>query len=109
MIKRLSIRIIVISLLAISTFSSCENKIPNKEKDSFSFVFITDIHLQPEKNAPVGFKQAIDSINKLNPDFVLTGGDHIMDALGQSYSVQIRYIIFTKTLRRNLKCQYTVL
>ncbi|OFX26823.1 MAG: hypothetical protein A2041_06445 [Bacteroidetes bacterium GWA2_31_9b] len=83
--KHLLLKVIVISLVAISTFSSCENKSGNKEKDSFSFVFITDIHLQPEKNATIGFKQAIDSINKLNPDFVLTGGDQIMDALGQSY------------------------
>lgn len=54
-------------------------------KDSFQFAFLTDIHLQPERNAPQGFQQAIDTINALNPDFVLTGGDLIMDALGQSY------------------------
>ncbi len=48
----------------------------------FRFVFITDMHLQPERNAPQGFQKAIDKINELNPDFVLTGGDNIMDALG---------------------------
>ncbi|MFC1730683.1 metallophosphoesterase family protein [candidate division KSB1 bacterium] len=56
------------------------------EKDyDFSFVFLTDIHLQPERNAVQGFTQAIDRINNLNPDFVITGGDLIMDALDVSY------------------------
>ncbi len=57
-----------------------------EEKDAFTFAFMTDIHLQPEKNAGDGFRQAIDSLNKLNPDFVITGGDQIMDALGQKQS-----------------------
>lgn len=52
----------------------------------FSFVFMTDIHVTEERNAVEGFSQAIDSINKLAPDFVLTGGDNIMDALGQTYN-----------------------
>jgi 3',5'-cyclic-AMP phosphodiesterase len=53
--------------------------------EGYSFAFITDIHLQPERNAPQGFSLAIDTLNALNPDFVITGGDLIMDALGQSY------------------------
>ncbi|MFC1726764.1 metallophosphoesterase family protein [candidate division KSB1 bacterium] len=48
----------------------------------FSFVFI---HLQPEKNAVAGFNQAIDNVNRLNPDFIITGGDLVMDALGQKF------------------------
>jgi len=43
------------------------------------------IHVEPERNAEAGFQQAIDSVDKLNPDFVITGGDLIMDALGKSY------------------------
>ena len=43
------------------------------EEEGFSFAFLTDIHLQPEKNAVAGFRQAIDTINRLNPDFVITG------------------------------------
>ncbi|WP_346859862.1 metallophosphoesterase [uncultured Draconibacterium sp.] len=56
-----------------------------KKNDSFSFVFMTDIHLTREREATVGFLQAIDTINKIAPDFVLTGGDNIMDALEVSY------------------------
>jgi 3',5'-cyclic AMP phosphodiesterase CpdA len=43
------------------------------------------MHVMPERSATEGFLQAIDTINKLAPDFVLTGGDNIMDALGQTY------------------------
>lgn len=52
----------------------------------FTFAFLTDIHMTPAKNAPQGLQQAIDTVNKLKPDFVITGGDLIMDALGQTRS-----------------------
>lgn len=53
---------------------------------TFTMVFMTDIHLQPELNAVEGFRKAIDTINKLNPELVITGGDNIMDALNQTQS-----------------------
>ncbi len=78
----LSISILSFSIL----FFACDNTPSSTtEEESFSMVFMTDIHLQPEKNAVEGFEKAIDTINKLNPDFVLTGGDQIMDALGQTH------------------------
>lgn len=64
-----------------------ENSADNKKiKASYSFVFMTDIHLQPEKNAIKGFKKAIDAVNELNPDFVITGGDNVMDAFAQNWT-----------------------
>ena len=54
--------------------------------EQFSFAFLTDIHLQPELDATEGFQRAINSVNELKPDFVITGGDLIMDALGVSYN-----------------------
>lgn len=72
-------------VVSISIFQSCT--IPqNSETYDFKFAFLTDIHLQPEKNAIKGFKLAIDTINKLQPNFVVTGGDLIMDALEQTYN-----------------------
>ncbi|MFL7793505.1 MAG: metallophosphoesterase, partial [Anaerolineae bacterium] len=47
----------------------------------FEFAFLTDIHLKPEMGAPKGFQMAIDKVNQLNPDFVLTGGDLVFDAM----------------------------
>lgn len=63
---------------------SC-NKSRNQE-DSFSFAFLTDIHIQPELNAEAGFRKAIENVNLLDPDFVITGGDLVMDALGVPFS-----------------------
>ncbi|MBT3383348.1 MAG: metallophosphoesterase [Prolixibacteraceae bacterium] len=75
-------------LIITGLFISCQQE-PKETKpeknDNFSFVFMTDIHVMPEKNATEGLLQAIDTINFLAPDFVLTGGDNIMDALGQTY------------------------
>ena len=70
----------------------------NKYSDDFTFVFATDIHLTDERNATEGLLQAIDTINKINPDFVLTGGDNIMDVLGESYErSDSLYKLFSKT------------
>jgi 3',5'-cyclic-AMP phosphodiesterase len=52
----------------------------------FTFVFMTDIHVMPERNAEKGFQLAIKSINKEKPDFVITGCDLIYDALKVKYS-----------------------
>ncbi|MFC1490827.1 metallophosphoesterase family protein [Candidatus Latescibacterota bacterium] len=51
------------------------------KKELFSFIHFSDVHIQPEKGAPEGFLMAIDKMNSLNPDFVIGGGDLIMDAL----------------------------
>ena len=75
-------------------------------KDSFRFIFMTDIHLQPEGGAIKGFKKAIDLANELKPDFVITGGDLIMDALGQSYeradSLYNLYIEYAKLFKMDV-------
>lgn len=76
--------ILLYSFLLFS-FQIRPQAVTENEQNSFTFVFCTDIHVQPERNAVQGFTQAIDTINKLQPAFVLTGGDLIMDALGQTY------------------------
>lgn len=49
----------------------------------FRFIHLTDIHVQPERGAADGWMQCVRKVNQLNPrpDFVITGGDLIMDAL----------------------------
>lgn len=81
-------RAFVFSLFILSVIlSSCyEKQQAPASENSFTFAFLTDIHVQPERNAVAGFQQAIDSVNKLSPDFVITGGDLIMDALGQRFT-----------------------
>lgn len=72
-------------VLSLFNFINYSQTLQEEKQSNFSFVFCTDIHVQPERNAVQGFTQAIDTINKLQPAFVITGGDLIMDALGQSY------------------------
>jgi len=89
MMKKLIQRNFVLIVFGTLFFTGCippNQHISEGNNNSFSFVFMTDIHLQPERNAVVGFKQAIDTINKIKPDFVITGGDLIMDALGENYN-----------------------
>jgi 3',5'-cyclic AMP phosphodiesterase CpdA len=79
------ITLITLSLLFIVACNSSRAPKPSEAEEGFTFAFLTDIHLQPELNAVAGFQMAIDTINQIRPDFVLTGGDLVMDALDQSY------------------------
>ena len=100
-IKSILYRILLISAFLFS-IASCTNeqKSGTQSGNSFTFAFLTDIHVEPERHAEEGFLQAIDSVNKLSPDFVITGGDLIMDALGQSYGrVDSLYNIYTTMVK----------
>jgi 3',5'-cyclic-AMP phosphodiesterase len=74
------ITLILILILRVEIFTQSL-----ADSNQFTFIFITDIHIQTERNAVEGFKKAIEEINNINPDFVITGGDLIYDALGVSY------------------------
>lgn len=74
-----------ITLLWLSGCRQTATNSAAQNEDSFSFAFLTDIHLQPELGASTGFQWAINEVNKRKPDFVLTGGDLVMDALNQTY------------------------
>ena len=85
-------------LLGILMLFGCKQKVA--EEESFTFAFLTDIHVQPELNATDGFKLAIASVNSLKPDFVITGGDLIMDAMGQTYGrADSLYNLYNKTIK----------
>src|SRR5437764_6531173 len=52
----------------------------------FRFVHFTDLHIQPELGAADGVAMAVRKLLSLKPrpDFVVTGGDHVMDVLKAS-------------------------
>lgn len=98
-------RKLIVIVLTAMYLMGCQNtgNRETKNNDHFSFVFMTDSHVMPERNATEGLLQAIDTINKLAPDFVLTGGDNIMDALGQTYGrSDSLYRLWDETIK-NLK------
>lgn len=74
---------------------ACTRQEQAKKVEKFTFAFMTDIHVQPEKRADEGYKAAITEVNALKPDFVITGGDLIMDALGVSYErADSQYVLY---------------
>lgn len=81
-----------------------------KDIDSFSVAFLTDIHIQPEANAVKGFSQALDTVNKLNPEFIITGGDLIMDALDQSFGrADSLYNLYMEVIKKSKSAVYNTL
>lgn len=54
-----------------------------EKKNKFSVAFISDIHIKPSATAEAGMKKALRHINQLKkqPDFIINGGDCVMDAL----------------------------
>jgi Icc protein len=48
---------------------------------SFTFAFFTDVHIEPEMDAPQGTELAMEVINTSDAEFAICGGDHVFDAL----------------------------
>ncbi|NHN87140.1 metallophosphoesterase family protein [Acetobacter conturbans] len=58
------------------------NRPPMLAHEPFTFLFITDTHLQPELNARSGCHMAFVKARAIPADFAIQGGDHVFDALG---------------------------
>lgn len=97
-LRRLIGSIILASLWSCGLQKQASGDLP---EDSFSFAFMTDIHVQPELGASYGFQWAIKEVNSRKPDFVLTGGDLIMDALNQTYErADSLYTLYSKLSKK---------
>ncbi|MBC7924737.1 MAG: metallophosphoesterase [Bryobacteraceae bacterium] len=46
----------------------------------FTFVHLTDTHIQPELRAAEGCRESFRRVNSVKPEFVLVGGDLVFDA-----------------------------
>jgi len=80
------------SLFRLAAGASALSVIPSTADEAaalkpFRFLFGTDIHVQPERGATEGWKACIAKMNAVasapgtRSDFLITGGDLIMDAL----------------------------
>lgn len=98
---------IAIFLFALLIFINCSNQgNESKTKNDFSFLFMTDIHLKPGK-ALDGFKSAIDTANKLESDFVITGGDLVYDVMrGNFQRSDSLFTLFKNTVKEINKPVY---
>lgn len=57
---------------------------PQAASGQFTFAFFTDVHVEPEMDAPQGTALAMDVINASDAEFAICGGDHVFDALQAS-------------------------
>jgi len=93
------IAVFPVAFLLLFTGSGCTTQ--KADSDSFSVVFMTDIHIDYGRNAVAGLEKALDSVNSLKPDFIITGGDLVMDALGQSYGrADSLYKLYQETIKK---------
>lgn len=95
--RQSKILFIIVSLIILNSYT-----LPQSLKDEeIFFTFITDIHVQPERKGIEGFNKTIEEVNKLNPEFVLTGGDLIFDALGVGYErADSLFNIYTEMIKK---------
>jgi 3',5'-cyclic AMP phosphodiesterase CpdA len=79
---------------------------PAKKKKYFTTAFITDIHIKPLDVAEAGMKKALQNVNQLKqrPDFIINGGDSIMDALAADKNkTKIQWDLFNKIMQEENK------
>jgi Icc protein len=71
------------------------------KKSSLKIAFISDIHVKPTEVAEAGMRKALRHVNSLKarPDFIINGGDSIMDALAADKSkTQAQWDVWNKVL-----------
>ena len=92
-----------ISLLsAAAALPLATDALPAEKKKKFTAAFITDIHVKPSDIAEAGMKKVLQHINRLKPapDFIINGGDSIMDALAvNKEKTQIQWDLFNKIMK----------
>jgi 3',5'-cyclic AMP phosphodiesterase CpdA len=73
---------------------------PAPLKRRFRFVHFSDIHIQPELGAVEGTALALTRLRALRPDFIITGGDHVMDVLKASNErADVQFNLYAEAFR----------
>jgi Icc protein len=68
------------------------------QPEPFTFLFITDTHIEHELNATAGTDMAFKHASTIPADFAIQGGDHVFDALGVSPARATKlYDLYAKT------------
>jgi 3',5'-cyclic AMP phosphodiesterase CpdA len=65
---------------------------------------LTDMHVQPERRAGEGFAAALQSLKQHNPSFIITGGDHVMEAASEPRErAKLQFDLYDRILAENTK------
>jgi Icc protein len=87
-----------LSLLGATAAASALPAVAAPAPEAFTFLFLTDTHLQPELNGVVGTDMAMKRARTIKADFAIQGGDHIFDSLGVTKDVALKnYSLYDKT------------
>jgi 3',5'-cyclic AMP phosphodiesterase CpdA len=87
----------------IGAFPKIAEASQKPSKKSLRFAFISDIHIKRGAVPEAGMAKALQHINQLKPkvDFIINGGDAIMDALAASKdSAQDQWDLFHQIMQR---------
>ena len=97
-------------LCIYSCNSGTESRKDISEDNTFSFVFFTDSHLEYKGVSLKYFNQAIDTINKLEPDFVIAGGDLVFDTnnVRETYADSLYNLYLNEIRKFNMPVYSTI-
>lgn len=73
-----------------------------RKPKTFRMAFMSDVHVKPTAVAEAGMRKAFRHVNALKPsvDFIMNGGDAIMDALNASKEkVQAQWDVWNKVIK----------
>ncbi|MCC6428059.1 MAG: metallophosphoesterase [Phycisphaerales bacterium] len=75
---------------------------PQGRKRSLRLAHMTDMHIQPERNAVAGVAACLQHAQSLKdpPAMILTGGDHVMDAFDEPFDrADLQWKLLCKTFK----------
>jgi len=80
----LAVAALLSSAEAIGASNSAAGENKTTKERAVRFAHMTDIHLDPKRNAPAGLAAALQHIQSLpdKPEMIITGGDNVMCVLG---------------------------
>jgi Icc protein len=87
------------------SLSALASAAPAQQPTGFRFVHFTDTHIQPELRAREGVEMAFAAINAENPDFILGGGDFVMDIDSASAARSTQLMDLYLAARKGLKAK----
>jgi 3',5'-cyclic-AMP phosphodiesterase len=119
-IQNLYVYVVVMCVFLLSCTTNSTYQKDGSKSDKFSFVFMTDVHLQPNHNyrdLPLdyefspgrAFSMAIDTANQLGADFAIIGGDMIFDATRGQDHADALYQMYISTKQRFAMPVYDVI
>jgi len=79
--KSSRLSLLAVSLILLFSWGCAQQEIPVQ----FTFAHATDFHITTEDGGDKGTAQCIRKINTLAPEFVIAGGDQLMDAYAVGY------------------------